>query len=85
MGAQATKRVVTYDADKIEEILRSFDENLTLKGFRQIDTVMTAVNYLQSGGTVSEVPAEENAADVTQIPDKPVVVEAVGDDSEPIG
>lgn len=95
MSEQATRRVVTYDVDKIEEILKSFDENLSLKGFQQIDTIMTAVNYLQHGGTISEVPVEEgsNAApqafalddvnEATEVVEEPVVESEQKVDFEP--
>ena len=49
-------RRVIYEVSKIEEILRSFDENLGLKGFEQLNTLMSAVQYLQSSGK----PEEEN-------------------------
>lgn len=58
MAKETTKRVVTYDVDGIENILESFDKNLSLTGFNQINTVMSAVNYLRQGGEISEVPVE---------------------------
>lgn len=63
MAGKETKRVVTYDVDGIEKILESFDKDLTLTGFKQISTVMNAVNYLRQAGDISEVPVESDNAE----------------------
>lgn len=73
MAEKATKRVVTYDVDDIEKILESFDKDLTLTGFKQISTVMNAVNYLRQGGQISEVPVETDNVEKVEAE---VVVEA---------
>ena len=61
-------RKVTYEVEKIEEILRSFDTNLEVRGFAQINTLMSAVRYLQSGGEIIEVDETEEKTNVTECP-----------------
>lgn len=82
MAENTTKRVVTYDVDGIEQILESFDKELTLTGFKQIDTVMRAVNYLRQGGEISEVPVEASGESEPVEKVEAEVVEKV--DAEPV-